>query len=156
VRRIVSAPNPEQAPPVDWNAYEVFARDALVALSAGDHPDAITLRQQLSRLVFAEMDYTGAGFFLTLVVPTDAPLLNRSGIIGDLHAEAPDHEGPLGLLLFVEGGAARTLEAFAYGDWPQDIARFKFQYVSWKPHADGKGASAVNVAHRELTSMWSD
>ena len=86
--RIVSAPAPDQAPPVDWEAYEKFAREALAALSYGDHPDAVLLRQQLSGVAVDEMDCTGAGFFLTLTVRAEAPRLNRSGVIGDVHAEA--------------------------------------------------------------------
>ena len=67
----------------------------------------------------------------------------------------PSHEGPLGLLLFVEDGVARTVEAFAYGDWPQNLAKFTFQYVRWVPLQEGSGARAVNVTHRDRDSMWS-
>jgi hypothetical protein len=156
VRRTVSAPEPEQAPPIDWETYEKFARDALEALSAGDREDAVLLRQQLSDAMFDEMDYTGAGFFLSVSVPPDAPRLGRSGVIGDVHAQAIGHQGPLGLMLFVKDGVATELEAFAYADWPDDLSRFSLQYVRWEPNAGGNGATAVNVGCRDPDSMWSD
>lgn len=151
----MSAPDPAQAPPADWEAYEEFAREALVALSAGSGRHAELLRRQLANASFVEMDYSGAGFFLTLDIRSEASKLERNGVIGDVHAEAPGYESPLGLLLFVEGGLARTLEVFAYADWPEDIRAFQCRYVCWKPSPDGNGATAINVAERDPNSMWS-
>jgi len=150
----MSAPASHLAPPVDWEAYEKFAREALAALSSGDHPDAALLRRQLANAVFAELDYTGAGFFLTLEVRENTTPLSRSGVIGDVHAEAPGHEAPLGLLPFIRNGMAQILECFAFADWPDDIGAFRCRYVRWERHTDGNGASSVNVARRDPDSMW--
>lgn len=155
MKRTLSAPELQLALPADWEGLEAFARSALDALSVGDHPDAMRLRKQLAAAEFSELDYTGAGFFLTLRVPSNVAHLSQDGVIGDLHAEAPGFDAPLGVLLFVKEGIATMLEAFAYGDWPEDLAQFRMQYVRWEPHADGNGASAVNVSQRDPGSMWS-
>lgn len=154
VRRTISAPTPHDAPPADWDEFERLARDALALLAAGDGPDLARLRAQLSNCTFAEMDYTGAGFFLTLEVSPSAQRLSRDGVIGDVNAESPGRESPLGVLLFVKDGRAQTLEVFAYGDWPSDIRPFRCCYVRWDVDPSGTGATAINVDARDLGSMW--
>jgi hypothetical protein len=101
------------------------------------------------------MDYTGAGFFLHLRIAEDCPRLHRSGWIGDVHAEAPGRH-PLGLMLAVDKGVVRFLEAFAYADWPKDLGAYSFRYVRWAPNIDRSGATAVHVDTRDPDSMWRD
>lgn len=145
---------PEEAPAPQWREYERLARDGLALLTAGACPDCVALRAQIAEPVIKAMDYTGAGFFASLELSSDAPELQRSGILGDVHATGPDGTDPLGLLLFVENGRAQALEVFAYGDWPDDISGYSCHYVRWRPTSDTSAAAEVAV-ERDFTSMWS-
>lgn len=101
-----------------------FERSVLEFALRGDHPILSTLRDQLSSATLREReDYNSAGFFTHIDVPDDAPRLkDEQIIIGDVSAEMPGGELPMGFLVWIENGALDCLEAFTYEDyeWPEN------------------------------------
>ena len=153
MRRVVSSPEPDTCPP-QWDQLERLAKEGLAFLSAGDAADCVVLRAQLGDATPIELDYTGAGFFLTMRASPFSPALSRDGEIADVHATATNDADPLGFVLFVREGRAEMLEMFAYGYWPADLSDYKCRYVRWR-RTSGTSAVAENAQTRDIASMWS-
>ena len=94
----------------------------------GDHPVFAGLRMQLARCEVSEREFTGVGFFTTLAIPADVPLvpLDRRLALGDVHATMNGVEHGVGLVLFVDEGRLALLEGFTYdGAWPDQIKNYR-------------------------------
>ncbi len=149
----MSAPDPTQSPPPQWDDMMRLTKEALTLAGKGEGTECEVLRNQLANASIAQLDYTGAGFFADLSVPECTPILTRSGVVGDIHIRAQGVDAPLGMLLFVKDGRAEMLECFAYADWPSDLRNFHCHFVRWE-RTDPRGWSAVDVVERDLASMW--
>ncbi|MEQ1709734.1 MAG: hypothetical protein ABL864_15525 [Terricaulis sp.] len=112
------------------------------------------LRDQIESAELTQVDYTGAGFFVDLSIPTSVAALEGNGVVCDVHVRRSSADSPLGLLLFVEAGYAKSLECFAYGDWPRDLSGYLCGFVRWE-RTGPTGARAIDSEERDIASMWS-
>lgn len=85
------------------------------------------LRKQLDRAQVTQREFTGVGFFSTLAIPEDAPLLDFAGrvAIGDVSLASGLLENGAGFVLFLEHGALDQLECYTHGDdwWPDSLGK---------------------------------
>ena len=79
--------------------------------------DALAIRQQTATMVVREFRNSGAGFFSELQVDPDVALICGRSPLLYVGARVVGLGGPgMGFILFHDGGRARTLEGFRYGD----------------------------------------
>ena len=104
-------------------------RQVIATLLAPDHPVMDALRRQLDACSVASREFTGHGFFSTLVVADGveaAPVTRKRLALGDLTAAIDGLEHGAGFVLFVRDGVLHMLEGFAYDEpWPSAIGRFE-------------------------------
>jgi hypothetical protein len=107
-----------------------FEQAVLDKLLAGDHPVLVSLRAQAERArVICE--YTGAGFYWSFEVPSDAPLLTTypDFKFGDVHAVVDGLKYGAGFVISVSGGRLAILEGYSYEEpWPNEIHNFTLTY----------------------------
>jgi hypothetical protein len=88
-----------------------------------------TLRRQFDACRVASREFTGHGFFSTLVVAAgvDAATVTRKQLdLGDASATIDGLEHGAGFVLFVREGVLDMLEGFAYDEpWPDVVGRFE-------------------------------
>jgi hypothetical protein len=104
-------------------------REVMTTLLAPDHPVMRVLRRQLDVCRVAEREFTGVGFFSTLLVPggvAAAPVTGKTLALGDATARIDGLEHGAGFVLFVRDGVLETLEGFSFGErWPDAITQFR-------------------------------
>jgi hypothetical protein len=104
-------------------------RQVITTLLAHKHPVMDALRRQLDACSVASREFTGHGFFSTLVVADGveaAPVTLRQLDLGDVTATIDGLEHGAGFVLFVRDGVLHMLEGFAYDEpWPSAIGRFE-------------------------------
>ena len=104
-------------------------RQVIATLLAPDHPVMDALRRQFDACRVASREFTGHGFFSTLVVADGveaAPVTLRQLDLGDVTATIDGLEHGAGFVLFVRDGVLHMLEGFAYDEpWPSAIGRFE-------------------------------
>jgi hypothetical protein len=105
----------------------VFERSVLTELLEGEHPILRILRTQLDGAHVTSREFTGAGFFSDLAVPTSVEKVPYAGrfAFGDVQATIFGLEYGAGFVLFVDQGYLSFLEGYAYGEaWPETISTF--------------------------------
>jgi hypothetical protein len=104
-------------------------RQVIATILAPDHPVMDALRRQLDAGTVAAREFTGVGFFTTLVVADGveaAPVTRTRLHLGDVAATIEGLEHGAGFVLFVSDGVLDVLEGFAYDEpWPDAIGRFE-------------------------------
>ena len=104
-------------------------RQVITTLLAHKHPVMDALRRQFDECRVASREFTGHGFFSTLVVADGveaAPVTLRQLDLGDVTATIDGLEHGAGFVLFVRDGVLDVLEGFAYDEpWPSAIGRFE-------------------------------
>jgi hypothetical protein len=104
-------------------------REVVATLIAPDHPVMHALRQQLEGCAVAFREFSGHGFFSTLVVAdrvAPAPVTPKRLALGDVTATIDGLEHGAGFVLFVREGVIAVLEGFAYDEpWPDDVKGFQ-------------------------------
>lgn len=91
---------------------------------------------QLARVVAAERELTGVGFFRHFSLPAAAPVSRNllDSTLGGVHGAHPDLKAGAGFLLFIRRGMIALLEGFTYADeWPCDEERFTFTDAAGHP-----------------------
>ncbi len=110
-----------------------FETAVLTKLLAGDHPALGVLREQLAQASVASRKSSGAGFFVTFDLPSDAPVAPvRAGRIhfGDVAATFAPLEHGAGFVLFVRDGRLEMLEGYSYGEpWHDEPEKFALAYT---------------------------
>jgi hypothetical protein len=118
-------------------------------LLAGDHVSLVVLRQQLVVAEVEAREFSGAGFFTKLRVPSSASRLEGGPrmVIGDVYAEVSGLAHPVGFLLFVSHGALDMLECFLHDEpWPAQPPTLVRAYYVHR----GEGAQVVETPDRDL------
>ena len=73
------------------------------------------LERQLEKSVVTERENSGGGFFTTIAVADDAPIVNSPSVLGyDTQARIDGLEHGFGFVLFIKGGRLHMLEGFAW------------------------------------------
>jgi hypothetical protein len=98
---------------------------ALLRRLAKSHPNP-ALALQISQCRVALREYSGCGFFTTLVVPAERPLIRgMAPTLNGPDVEAPELLDGAGSVLFIKAGRLDFLEVFAYADGdPAHLRRF--------------------------------
>ena len=88
----------------------------LSMLLAGDHETLATLREQVRHSGVRDREFTGAGFFVHLEVPTGTSRLSRESAftISDVAGQVSGVD--VGFILFVRHGAVDCLECHTWAD----------------------------------------
>jgi hypothetical protein len=90
-------------------------------LLAGDHPTCAALRAQYACAHVAEVELTGAGFFVRFGVPAESPCTEPKNFTGghvSMQVDGVKHGA--GCVLLVRDGVIDTLEGYTYDDeWPE-------------------------------------
>lgn len=116
----------------------------------GEHPALEVMREQLAAATVSSREYTGVGFFTHFAIPESAHRLPSAGriVIGDVYAEMPDLQCPVGFLVFLESGILDMLECFILEDaWPVESRIRRLYYVHPKEASSG---SLVETEQRDL------
>jgi hypothetical protein len=104
-------------------------REVMTTLLAPDHPVMEALRRQLEVCRVAEREFTGVGFFSTLVIAARvaaAPVTRERLALGDVAATIDGLEHGAGFVLFVRDGDLEMLEGFSYDEpWPDRVTGFR-------------------------------
>lgn len=107
------------------------------ALDAGinDFPAfAAVLKRQLEKAKVTKFENTGGGFFSSVAVANDAPLLSSRSPLDVACAKVDGLEHPMGFLIFVKEGRITLLEGYAFGYEPTtdiDFQRVIFEMKPW-------------------------
>ena len=100
----------------------------------GGHPVLRELRRQLSGCQVVSREYTGVGFFSTLL--TDAVSLRYPDMdlrLRDVIAELDGLKHGAGFVLYVARGQLNMLEAYTYDEpWPSESGNFRLAYDAGK------------------------
>ena len=127
-------------------------RRVLELLLAGNNDTLEVLRKQLSAASVVDREYTGAGFFTHLAVPTNVPRLRNRGrvVVGDVYAKIAGLAHEAGFLLFVNDGAIDCLECFIVDEsWPKNAVMERAYYV--RPSTPG---SSNLIESNERNLEW--
>ena len=116
------------------NKLSIFEKAVLEKLLDGNLPLLIQLRQQLERCVVAKREFTGFGFYTTLVAPEDVRRTAGLNIkFGDVIGEIPELPRGAGFLLYVKDGVLDMLEGYSYDEpWTSSIDTFSLKYLKGK------------------------
>ena len=104
-----------------------FERRLLDALLVGEEPWRVPLRIQAELATVTRREFSGAGFFIELAVPVDAPrpeaVPSRAVDDGAVIIRVPYLEHDAGAVLFVAALRLATIEGYAFAaSWPVDDA----------------------------------
>lgn len=91
------------------------------------------LTEQINHCQVLTREYSGCGFFTTLVVPDDSPYITvgASGHFGGSDLDAPGLSHGAGSLLFVREGRLHFLEVFTYVDGdPAQASTFELKPIA--------------------------
>jgi hypothetical protein len=89
---------------------------ALLQGIAAFYPDD-ALAGQISQCRVTRREYSGCGFFTTLVVPSDSPcIVTKERYLNGGDVEAAGLSDGAGSILFIKDGLLDFLEVFAYAD----------------------------------------
>jgi len=78
---------------------------------------AMLLEQQFESATVTDRENSGAGFFTTIAVTDDAPIVESARVLGEeTQARVVGLEHGLGFNLFMESGRMGLLEGFTWGD----------------------------------------
>lgn len=113
------------------NVLSKIEKAVLENLLDGNLPFLIQLRQQFARCTVAQREFTGFGFYTTLVVPDDVSRIAGVDIkFGDVIAEIPELPSGAGFLLYIKDGVLDMLEGYSYDEpWPSSISSFNLKYT---------------------------
>lgn len=112
-----------------------FEKDVMRMLLQGEDPALAILRSQLDVSHVAHREFTGAGFYTTFSVPSNAPRLGqrKSFHFGDVSAEIQGLEFGAGFVVHVQDGCLDYLEGYSYEEgWPAEIGEFQLMYSEGK------------------------
>lgn len=114
--------------------FEVFEKEVIEKLLAGDYDALKILHKQYEKAKIKSREFSGAGFFTSFIIPDHVPKLNNSKSFhfGDVIGEIDGVKNGVGFLLFVKEGVIDFLEGYTYGDekWPKHIVNYKISYIS--------------------------
>ncbi|GAB3725646.1 hypothetical protein GCM10027594_07140 [Hymenobacter agri] len=106
--------------------------EAALLSGIAEHYQCPALAAQIATCRVALREYSGCGFFTTLIVPDYSPLINeaeRTFTGSDVAAGELSHGA--GSILFVQNGRIHFLEVFAYADGdPAAVTGFTLQPIS--------------------------
>ena len=98
---------------------------------AGNLPLLIQLQQQLEVCSVGKQEFTGVGFYTTLVVPEN--ISRTEGLnfkFGDVIGEIAGLSSGAGFLLYVKDGVLDMLEGYSYDEpWPSSVNDFNLKYM---------------------------
>jgi hypothetical protein len=120
---------------VDEDHLTPFESEVIATILRPDHPVFDALRRQLAACRVSERDFTGHGFFTSLVVPPDvepAPVKrDRLHLGSEIGATMDGLEHGAGFVLWVEKGVLDTLEGYCYeAAWPERIENWAVMPVT--------------------------
>ena len=117
----------------------------------GELAELETLRAQWRTCHVEQCEYTGWGFYGSLVLPENAPRLpgNPSLVMGDVCADVEQLEHGCGFLLFIEKGLLKLLECHPWGDEgkPEEPSYSRLYYVGVD------GGQITEVERRDMSSL---
>lgn len=103
----------------------------LKKLLAGSLPLLVQLQQQIEVCSAEKREFTGFGFYTTLVVPEN--IQRTAGLdfkFGDVIGEIPGLLSGAGFLLYVKDGVLDMLEGYSYDEpWPTSVNDFNLKYM---------------------------
>lgn len=111
---------------------DALERRVMEMLLAGDDPILSVLREQFQVAHVAERTLTGAGFFVTYLVPPTVPRLEGStwSYLGHVKADIRGLQHGAGFVLHLRDGAIDYLEGYCYDEpWPTDVDTFSVSYI---------------------------
>lgn len=108
-----------------------FERAVLEKALSGDDPILVTLREQARSVRVSDREFTGVGFFATLVVGDDAPLTDpRNFEIADVWADIEGLEHGAVFVLFIRDGRLNMLEGVTIdGPWPERVGDYQLSFA---------------------------
>jgi hypothetical protein len=109
-----------------------FERLVLMKVLEGDHPVLNSLRQQLEVCQISMREFTGAGFYTTLVVDKSlVKSIECDLILSDVIAQVGGLQHGAGFVLYVNNGILDVLEGYSYDEpWPEQISSFKLGFMN--------------------------
>jgi hypothetical protein len=107
---------------------------AVLEAAAHDYPAlADVLRVQIAHARVTNFENTGAGFFSTVTVARETPLLPNQSPIDAATASVASISHGMGFLLFVENGYLSTIEGYTYDGSTMglDFKTIEFDVKPW-------------------------
>ena len=90
---------------------------AVLEATAHDYPGlADDIRRQAEAAQVTEFENSGAGFFSTVTVAPDAPLLPDKSPLDGAYGSVEGIEHGIGFVVFLEGGRLSLIEGYCHGD----------------------------------------
>ena len=114
-----------------------FEREVIETILRLDHPVMDALRAQLAVCGVVDREFTGHGFFTTVVVPPDAAPASVTRYqlrLGEVGATLDGLDNGAGFVLWIKTGIIDCLEGFAYDQpWPDRIENYVvFPITPWR------------------------
>jgi hypothetical protein len=113
---------------MDSDRLTPFEQEVITTILRPEHPVMSALRAQLAVCRVADREFTGHGFYTSLVVPSDvAPArVTRDRLhLGEVGATLDGLDNGAGFVLWIEHGVLDCLEGFAYDQpWPERIENY--------------------------------
>ena len=114
---------------------------AVLDAAVHDYPQsAASLQRQIESARVTDFENTGAGFFSTVTVATDAPKLPDKSPLDAAHGTISGIEHGMGFLAFLEDGRLSLIEGHSFGDDTTvdiDFETVSFDLTPWSTKAEG-------------------
>ena len=108
---------------------------AVLEATAHDYPAfADNIRRQAETAQVTEFENSGAGFFSTVSVTPDAPLLPDKLPLDGAYGSVEGIEHGMGFVVFLEGGRLSLIEGYCHGNVSTggvDFSAVKFDVKPW-------------------------
>ena len=103
---------------------------AVLEAAAHDYPQSSNcLKRQMELAEVSNFENTGHGFFSTIAVAADAPLLPDKSPLDAATATVPGLEYGMGFLVFLDDGRVSLIEGYSYG--PDSTVGIDFENVQF-------------------------
>lgn len=106
-----------------------FEKETLLLLVDPDGSGDSALRKQLSGVKPVKREPTGAGLYVTLEVPENAPkseIVKRA--VGNVSGKCAQLKNGFGAVAFVENGSLSLLEFYTFDEpWPEEVTEYQLQ-----------------------------
>ena len=103
---------------------------AVLEATAHDYPAfADDIRRQAETAQVSEFENSGAGFFSTLSVAPDAPLLPDKSPLDGAYGTVEGIEHGMGFVVFLDRGRLSLIEGYCHGDVSTEGSRFRGREV---------------------------
>jgi hypothetical protein len=113
----------------------------VLEITAAEYPSsAEAFRQQIRTARVVRFENSGAGFFSTIEVAGDAPVIPEESPLSGAYGNVTGIEHGMGFIVFLEDGRISMVEGYCNGSGPTtdiDFSQAVYELMPWGPKSNG-------------------